>query len=46
MADIKEIPVNWATKEMVNSQMWKMTTKTNGTSIRLKLEDGTSTFIK
>lgn len=46
MAEIEEIPVNWASKEIVNSQMWKMTTKSGGTSIRLKLEDGTSNIIK
>ncbi|MFL0203082.1 RHS repeat domain-containing protein, partial [Tenacibaculum maritimum] len=46
LADIKEIPVQWATKSEVASQMWKMTTKTGGESIRLKMGDGVSKILK
>ncbi len=46
LADIKEIPVQWATKSEVAGQMWKMTTKTGGESIRLKMGDGVSKILK
>ncbi|MDQ0087464.1 RHS repeat-associated protein [Paenibacillus anaericanus] len=46
IADIENIPVQWASKEMVESQMWKMTTNNGGTSIKLKLGDGENLKIK
>lgn len=45
MAGLDEVPFKWATDEEVSGQMWKMTTKTEGTSIKLKLEDGSSIVI-
>jgi len=45
LAGIEEIPVEWASKEIVESQMWKMSTKTGGTSIKLKLGNGKSIII-
>jgi RHS repeat-associated protein len=46
LAGIEEIPVEWASKSLVESQMWKMTTKTGGTSIKLKLGNGESITVK
>jgi len=40
MAGVDEVPFRWATNEEVASQMWKMTTQTGGTSIKLKLGNG------
>jgi hypothetical protein len=37
---VKEIPVKWVSKDVVYSELWKMTTKTEGTSIKLKLGNG------
>lgn len=37
MAELDRVPFRWATDEEVANQMLKMTTKTNGTSIKLKL---------
>lgn len=45
-AGLDEIPIQWATLEEVASQMWKMTTKNGGTSIKLKLGNGESMIIK
>ena len=45
-AGLDEIPIQWATQEEVTSQMWKMTTKNGGTSIKLKLGNGKSMIIK
>ncbi len=45
LANIKEIPVEWATKSEVANQMWKMTTKTGGKSIRLKMGEGISKML-
>ncbi len=39
---LDSIPVEWATAKEVKQQAWKMTTKTNGTTIKLKLGDGKS----
>ena len=46
MGGVEEIPVEWASKSLVESQMWKMTTQTGGTSINLKLGNGESIIIK
>jgi len=46
IAGTEKIPVQWATKEMVESQMWKMTTKNGGASIKLKIGDGNNLTIK
>ncbi|MDU1350945.1 MAG: hypothetical protein E6942_16825 [Clostridium argentinense] len=45
-AGLDEIPIQWSTPEEVASQMWKMTTKNGGTSIKLKLGNGESMIIK
>ena len=44
-AAIEKVPVNWASDETVKNQMWKMTTRTDGKSITLKMEDGTKRTI-
>ncbi len=46
LSGLKKVPVNWQTPSQVQGQMWKMTTKTGGSSIRLKLEDGQNMIIK
>ena len=46
MAELDSVPFRWATDEEVANQMWKMTTKTNGISIKLKLADGQSMTIQ
>ena len=46
LAEVSEVPVQWATPEMVQQQMWKMTTKTDGMSIRLKLGQGAYQTVK
>ncbi|MBW7476087.1 hypothetical protein K0T92_15180 [Paenibacillus oenotherae] len=46
IAGTEKIPVQWATKEMIESQMWKMTTKNGGSSIKLKMADGNNLTIK
>ncbi len=45
MAGVNEVPFRWATDEEVASQMWKMTTQSGGTSIRLNLGNGKSITI-
>ena len=40
LAGIKEVPVEWVSSEVVEGQMWKMTTTNSGTSIKLKLGNG------
>ncbi|MFC7442437.1 polymorphic toxin-type HINT domain-containing protein, partial [Laceyella putida] len=43
LANLDDVPVEWASKELVKSQMWKMSTGSRkGKSIRLKLGDGKS----
>lgn len=42
----KCVPYTWATPAEVKSQMWKMTTKNGGTSIRIKMADGKSIIVK
>lgn len=44
--ELDSVPFRWATDEEIASQMWKMTTKTNGISIKLKLENGESMIIQ
>ena len=44
--ELDSVPFRWATDEEVANQMWKMTTKTNGISIKLKLADGQSMTIQ
>ena len=46
LADIKRVPVQWATTKQVSNEMWKMTTKTGGESIILKLMDGLRTIVR
>uniref|UniRef100_UPI003F6582FC RHS repeat-associated core domain-containing protein n=1 Tax=Pectobacterium aquaticum TaxID=2204145 RepID=UPI003F6582FC len=45
IAGLNEVPVQWATPKEIAGQMWKMTTKTNGESIILKLGDGIKQII-
>uniref|UniRef100_UPI000A72CA2C RHS repeat-associated core domain-containing protein n=3 Tax=Lysinibacillus TaxID=400634 RepID=UPI000A72CA2C len=45
LANIDEIPVNWASRRQVKDQWRKMSTKNGGTSIVLKMEDGTRQVI-
>jgi hypothetical protein len=46
IAGSKEIPVQWVSSEIAIKQIWKMTTKSSGASVRLKLGDGTSIIIE
>ena len=46
LAGLDSVPFRWATDEEIASQMWKMTTKTNGTSVKLKLGNGKSMTIQ
>lgn len=46
IAELDSVPFRWATDEEIAGQMWKMTTKTNGTSIKLKLGNGESMTIQ
>ena len=46
MAELDMIPFKWATEKEVAKQMWKMSTKTGGTSIKLKLGNGVSITIQ
>ncbi|GAA4321039.1 hypothetical protein GCM10023184_06540 [Flaviaesturariibacter amylovorans] len=45
LSGLNKVPVNWASKSQVQSQMWKMTTKNGGTSIKLKFSDGTNQVV-
>ena len=46
ISGLSEVPVTWAPTAQVEGQMWKMTTTTGGTSIKLKFGDGKTTIIK
>jgi RHS repeat-associated protein len=46
LAEVREVPVQWASPRTVQEEMWKMTTKTGGSSIRLKLGNGQNVIIK
>ena len=46
LAGSETVPVVFATKKEVESQMWKMTTRNGGTSIKLKLGNGKSIIVK
>ena len=46
IAGLDSVPFRWATDEEVANQTWKMTTKTNGTSVKLKLGNGQSMTIQ
>ncbi|WP_336704348.1 DUF6443 domain-containing protein [Chryseobacterium indologenes] len=46
LSGLNEAPINWATAKEVKNQMWKMTTKNGGTSVKLKLGDGKNMIIK
>lgn len=46
IAEVDSVPFRWATDAEVANQIWKMTTKTNGTSIKLKLGNGESMTIQ
>lgn len=40
LAGLESVPFVWATEEEVANQMWKMTTTTDGKTIRLKIDKG------
>ena len=46
LSGLNEMPVTWASPEQIANQMWKMTTKTNGMSIKLKLGNNQNIIIK
>ncbi|QDX95751.1 hypothetical protein EEL30_12115 [Brevibacillus laterosporus] len=46
LADLKGVPVEWASKELVEDQIWKMSTKNGGKSIKLKLGNGKFIIVK
>ena len=46
LAGLESVPFQWATDKEVANQMWKMTTKTNGDTIRLKLGNGENMTIQ
>ncbi|RYD52420.1 MAG: hypothetical protein EOP52_09695 [Sphingobacteriales bacterium] len=43
LSGLKEAPIQWANPA---GQMWKMTTRNGGTSIKLKLGEGQSIMVK
>lgn len=45
LAGLDEVPFQWATNDEIAGQMWKMTTKTGGKNIKLKLENGNSIIV-
>jgi uncharacterized protein RhaS with RHS repeats len=42
----KCVPYEWASQKEIDSQMWKMTTKTGGQTIKLKLGNGKSIIVR
>lgn len=46
LAGLEELPFQWATQDEIAGQMWKMTTQTGGTSIKLKLGNGESITVE
>lgn len=46
LAELESVPFKWASPDEIAGQMWKMTTKNGGTSIKLKLGNGVSQIIK
>ncbi|WP_232445781.1 hypothetical protein, partial [Burkholderia ubonensis] len=42
----KCMPYQMASQKEIDNQMWKMSTKNGGTSIRLKMEDGQSMTVE
>lgn len=46
LAGLAEVPVEWVPMDVVRRQMWKMTTQTGGSSVRLKLGDGTFIIVE
>ena len=42
----KCVPFEYASKQEVENQMWKMTTRNGGTSMKLKVGDGQNTIVK
>lgn len=46
LAGLENVPFQWATEEEVKNQMWKMTTRTEGKTIRLKLGNGKSMIVE
>ncbi|GKV91646.1 hypothetical protein PEC301619_36280 [Pectobacterium carotovorum subsp. carotovorum] len=45
IAGLNEVPVQWATPKEIAGQMWKMTTRTEGKNIILKMGDGVKKII-
>jgi RHS repeat-associated protein len=46
LSGLSEAPVNWAPRSLVESSMWKMTTNTGGSSIKLKLGGGVCKIVQ
>lgn len=46
LAGIEKVPFKWATKEEVESQMWKMTTTTEGKTIDMRMGNGVVVPVK
>ena len=42
----KCVPYEWASQKEIDSQMWKMTTKTGGQTIKLKLGTDKSIIVR
>jgi hypothetical protein len=45
IASLHKVSVQWTTSKEIAGKMWKMTTKTNGESIILKLGNGIKQII-
>lgn len=45
LAGLDEVPFRRATQDEIAGQMWKMTTKTGGKNIKLKLGNGKSIIV-
>ncbi|MCC5945594.1 MAG: hypothetical protein JJT94_11720 [Bernardetiaceae bacterium] len=46
LAGLNKIPITWAKPSEIEKSMWKMTTRTQGHSIRLKLGKNQNQIIK
>jgi hypothetical protein len=46
LAELSEVPVTWLSPEEAAGHMWKMSTKTDGLSIKLKLGAGKSIIVR
>ncbi len=46
IAELDSVPFKWATDEEIANQIWKMTTKTEGRTIKLKIGNGKNIIIQ